>query len=622
LLYDLEWIASRLPASTARRKPRGAVLVLGDDDEFSGFVVREMSDSGRHAALVVRGAQCSRRADGAFTVDPMRPESVARLFELVEAEIGPPECIVNLWPIAQPLDPAEPETARAWQAIEAGCHPLLGLVSAMAHHKLDVSSLMLVTLGSQAVHSTREVVAPHSAPVWGLGRTIALEFTEIRTRLVDIDGASGLNAAFLAKELMSDAADAEIACREGQRFVSRLVRRKPDPDLAGRLGRSDLIRFDGCYLVTGGLGALGLEIAEWLINEGASDLLLVGRSAPSIAAGQRIDQLRKRGARVIVANADIADLAQTEAALRQAPSRIRGIIHAAGVLDDGVMLQQTWERFCKVLRPKVLGFLNLHGLARQYELDFFVDYSSAASLFGSAGQPNYAAANAFLDAAAQWRHASGVPALSINWGPLAEVGMAAAQLDQHKDRIRQRGVRPIAPEVSIRLLKELLTHNEPRAAVLDVDWPVFFAATETIGPIPAVLDIVRQEIGELEGSAPKAREGLLERLQGRDPADDYAIVQDYVKRSVGLILQLDGAQLDVDLPLIQYGLDSLMSVEFRSAMKREFSVDIPVVKLLRGMSIGDACNFLCEQVATAAGVVDPATVVSVVKEEEFIEGEI
>jgi myxalamid-type polyketide synthase MxaB len=187
------------------------------------------------------------------------------------------------------------------------------------------------------------------------------------------------------------------------------------------------VRADGSYLITGGLGALGIRVARCLVDQGARHLVLAGRSGPSAEAWEAMEEMRAAGASVREVRADVASPADTARLIEacQAEAPLRGVVHAAGVLDDGVVDRQTAERFSRVLAPKVYGAWNLHHQTRELPLDFFVLFSSMASVLGSPGQSSYAVANAFLDALAHHRRARGLPGLSINWGPWSEAGMAA-----------------------------------------------------------------------------------------------------------------------------------------------------------------------------------------------------
>ena len=173
---------------------------------------------------------------------------------------------------------------------------------------------------------------------------------------------------------------------------------------------------------------------------------------------------------------------------------LKGIIHAAGVLDDGVITQQTWERFEQVLKAKVDGGWYLHQQTRDLSLDFFVMYSSAASILGSAGQSNYATANAFLDSLAQLRHSQGLPATSINWGPWAESGMATDPLV--RSQLARQGVVPLKSETGLAGLERLLANQATQGMILEIDW-------DRMGP-------------SLAGTRPPLLEAVLPKSQQSD----------------------------------------------------------------------------------------------------------
>ncbi len=232
-----------------------------------------------------------------------------------------------------------------------------------------------------------------------------------------------------------------------------------------------LVRVNGSYLITGGLGALGLQTARWLACQGARHLLLAGRSAPGMAAEQVIAELAAIGVQVSLLQADVADLAQLQPALQSALESLpplHGVVHAAGLLDDGVVMQLDRQRLARVLAPKLRGAWNLHVLTQACPLDFFILFSSVAPLLGSPGQANYAAGNAFLDALAHYRRQRGMPALSINWGPWAEIGMAARAANV--GQLAGQGIMPMASEMAFKNLEHLLSGDVPQAGVMDVDW--------------------------------------------------------------------------------------------------------------------------------------------------------
>ncbi len=230
------------------------------------------------------------------------------------------------------------------------------------------------------------------------------------------------------------------------------------------------IRGDATYLVTGGLGAIGLRVAEWLAEQGAGSIALLARRAPSAEIETQLANIRGIGAKFLTLQADVTDAAALKKALRKIPkdAPLRGIIHAAGVLADGVLADMTLDQLDRAMQPKVVGAWNLHTATLDVPLDFFVLFSSVASVLGSPGQANYAAGNAMLDALAHARRAAGLPATAINWGPWAGSGMVAEA--GRGAAVKSRGMQLIPPEVGLELLGKLLRTDVPQVAVMDAAW--------------------------------------------------------------------------------------------------------------------------------------------------------
>ena len=234
------------------------------------------------------------------------------------------------------------------------------------------------------------------------------------------------------------------------------------------------------YLITGGLGGIGLAVAHWLAQQGARQIMLLGRSKPTAALQPALDALTALGVKLTLVQADVTVPTQLQAALAQidAAMPLRGIIHAAGVLDDAALSNQNWSRFAHVLAPKMVGAWQLHRLTRNMALDFFVVFSSTAGLLGNRGQANHAAANAFLDAFVHYRRAQGLPALSINWGAWAEIGAAAELVRTQQQQMAAQGMGVITPQHGLAALGYLLTQlaNQQGASqvgVVPIHWAKF-----------------------------------------------------------------------------------------------------------------------------------------------------
>jgi mycoketide-CoA synthase len=328
---------------------------------------------------------------------------------------------------------------------------------------------------------------------------------------------------------------------------------------------------DGAWLVTGGLGGLGLRLATWLAGQGVSRLALIGRHSPTQAAHLLIEELRNAGVSVEIYQADVGDRGQLGQVLDDVRGRLgtlRGVVHAAGLLDDGPIAQMDWPRSRAVLWPKIDGAWNLHQSTLRDPLSAFVLFSSAASILGWPGQGNYAAANAFLDALAHYRHAQGLPATSINWGAWADAGMSANLGANHRERFSARGLLPIAPEKGFAALGELLSGGATQVVAVPADWSKY---TQQL-PRGTNTSFLRSLIAATPTShskhlQPKPEEDLAAQWAALPPVQRLGrvrqLVESHASRALGVA---PGKPIDSQRALHEMGLDSLMSVELRNAL--------------------------------------------------------
>lgn len=338
-----------------------------------------------------------------------------------------------------------------------------------------------------------------------------------------------------------------------------------------------LFRSHACYLVTGGLGGLGLELAEWLADRGARDIILVSRSAPSLQAEGLIAEICSRGLRVVSRKCDIADASQCRdllAKIDQEHAPLRGIFHLAGILDDGLLRDQSLFSFESVLAPKARGAWNLHQLTRDRPLDHFVLFSSIASIFGSPGQGNYAAANAFLDALAQHRRWWNLPAMSINWGPWAKVGMAARLGGQGGGRIKATGIQAIEPPLGFWMLERLIWRNASTMAAVQIDWSAFAQRLPADHAPPWLQDLLSEQKGRGEEDAVQAEEWR-RRLQDAPAAERFDLLVSLLQQQAVRVLGHGSETFaETHRPLNELGFDSLTGVEFCNAVGRTLGIQL------------------------------------------------
>jgi NADP-dependent 3-hydroxy acid dehydrogenase YdfG/acyl carrier protein len=348
----------------------------------------------------------------------------------------------------------------------------------------------------------------------------------------------------------------------------------PGPSFRGRTK----VRPDRTYLVTGGNGALGQHIIQELCAQGARQIVVVSRHAPEGTA-----TASPYGATVAWMQADVADRSQLEAVLQTIDGSmppLGGIVHAAGVLSDGLVSSQTRESLLRVLRPKAIGALHLHELTRNRPLDFFVLFSSLAALTGSAGQSNYTAANAFLDALALGRQAQGLPGTSLNWGAWSGGGMAQGVDTSHQDRWRARGIAPVEPQAGREAFTFALQSGLGQCAVTAADWS---RASADVPPLFA----------ELARSVQHTASPATSQIRIASP-DDLA---GFVRARVSELLQIPSDRLPPMTPLIGMGFDSLMAVELRNACETALGIRMSMAELLDGATVAT----VVERLASGAG---------------------
>jgi acyl transferase domain-containing protein len=373
-----------------------------------------------------------------------------------------------------------------------------------------------------------------------------------------------------------------------------VIQASPPHEIADR---ELVLHKDGTYLITGGLGGLGLKLAVWLSNRGASHLVLIGRSSASDEALSQVAKLEKAGVHVVVQNCDVGNRDAVAALLSDISGKLpplRGIFHLAGVLDDGILAEQTRERFDRVMASKALGAWYLHDLTRRQPLDLFVLFSSAASLVGSPGQGNYAAANAFLDALAHQRRWEQRPALSVNWGSWGEVGMAARLSDADGRRLFAAGVGVIEPNQGLRTLEQLITEGSTQIGVLPIDWPRFLEHIPA-GSEPAWLTEIAAD-ARTEASPGDASPVLLESLKSATPAERLGLVLTHIREQAARVLAMDRGNLpDPRRTLNELGFDSLTGVDLANRVGRSIGqhinpallFDYPTLESLAGYVVRD-----------------------------------
>ncbi|MEO1297773.1 MAG: alpha/beta fold hydrolase, partial [Cyanobacteria bacterium J06636_16] len=569
-LYEITWQAlPQLSPTASSAVSADSWLIFRDAQGIGPALVKQLRSQGARVIEVHKADAFATLDNHSFAVNPAQPEDFVVLQAAIAASMpSSQQQILYLWGLDQSTaTPADLAPAAAG---------LLHLVQALVNRPAGHSQLWVVTSNTQPVAATDQPSSPMQAPLWGMGSAIALEHPDLWGGLVDLETAIASpdtsdietsTAIALLNHITQTTAEDRVAFRQGQRWGARLCP-LPSPETNSA---PVTIQSDGTYLITGGLGALGLQVAKSLVRQGAKTLVLLSRRGERPEHLAALTPLRQAGVTVQVEAVDVAvveevtDLIQD---IQAALPPLRGIIHAAGTLADGLLASQTWMQYQTVLRPKVEGAWNLHQATQNIKLDFFVLFSSAASLLGSPGQSNYAAANAFLDALAYTRRQQGRPAQTINWGPWQDTGLATQQA-QTIQRLSSRGVQSFTPKEGVHLLETVLNHGRtlpPQVGVVQVDWTALLSQLP-LDPIPAFFEaLAGEEVQKTtsDWSATLTELTMVDRVQH---------LQRYLQAEITQVLGHAEA-IVVDQNLLDMGLDSLMVMDLLALCKRDLGITL------------------------------------------------
>ncbi len=588
--HNIEWQTKARKITGVDKKPQiGTWLILADIGGVGKTLVEELQKQGNSCILVYPGESYQSKGDSTWVINPSSTADFERLLNEIKATSQSQlQGVIHLWN----LDTATSElTVRELENSQVlGCGSVLSLAQALTQHS-DINSprLWLVTRGAQPVKTLPEVT---QASLWGMGKVVALEHPELFGGMVDLSPEPTLEEISL---LLSDVADAQgedhFAYRGGQRYVARLVRKQLPANV-----ESCSISANSTYLITGGLGALGLKVAEWLVRQGARQLVLIGRRQPNSEAQTAIAHLQKMGATILAAQADVTqeqDLLQLLQKVQATMPPLGGIIHAAGVVGYETLQSMQWESLEAVLRPKAIGTWLLHQLTQDIKLDFFVVFSSIASVWGSRGQAHYAAANAFLDSFAHYRQGQGMPTLSVNWGPWAYGGMAS---DEAQSWLTRMGIGILQPEQALTALGLLLGSNTVQATVAQVDWALFKGLYEARGRRTLLEEMLVQPSNDNQPQS-TTTSLLVADLEAAPVSDRPAMLTAYLQSEVGKVLGFQTSQLpNPEQGFLDMGMDSLMAIDLKNRLDKSLGTTLPSTITFECPTIVDLVKYLGREV--------------------------
>lgn len=622
-----ETSSSKSPETTSE-KGTGTWLLFADQNGVASAIAAKIESEGGRAVMARWNDEYEKIGDNDFLIDPKNPKHYSMLLsELSNNPEYPFKGIAHLWSL---------DTAKVGQldsdqldaAMMLGGESLLHLVQQGPLAGWDNPAIWMVTRDANAVGSKRELSGIAQAPLWGIGRVMAEELPQLWGGMVDVDPgySDEMIADVLWAEIQDPDAERQISYRDDRRFAARLVPR----DAHQPVTRPLRFKADASYLVTGGLGDLGLQVARWMVSQGARQLMLLSRSEmpprahwPSLAEEDHrfaervnaIQEMERCGARVLTLAGDVGSDNVLEGHMERAMADgwppICGVIHAAGVVDADQLIDLGVEKLRDILRSKVRGTWLLHQACVSQPLDFFVNFSSGASMLGSPLLGAYAAANAFLDAMSHWRRSMQQPALTVNWGFWDEVGMVARSQREMGRGFAPQGMYSFSPAQGLATLGWLLEEDATQTAVMPANWPEWWQYHPRAAKSALFANLVQLEIGRQPINTSDVDDvPTLSRAKVAETpiAERPRLIEEFISEQLSRVLRIDVDELDIHQSLGNLGIDSLMAVELRNHVQASLGIVIPVAQLLQDPSIAQLAQGILDQLAGTSASLGEVTI--------------
>ncbi len=579
--YEVRWEKPTTGAARGDAGDGSAWLIVGDDAD----AVRPLVD-----ALSAQG--CKHRVLGLPASDADEEQLEAVLRDAVTDD--PTLRILHVAALSSDTAPSTESLLRMQRRVLGGTRRLFRAAAAAELR----APIWVVTRGAQRV-TDADTVSPDQSCLWGFGRAASLEHPQVWGGLADLSAGTPDEWSRLIDHVASaprgsSGAEDQVALRDRSLYVPRLVRRAGQP-----IATPPALRGDATYLVTGGLGSIGLEIAGYLAAHGARQLVLTGRRAPGDAAQRRIEAIREQHGcetRVVAADvADAGDVAGLLAMVRAELPPLAGIVHAAGEIGTTPLRTLDDAEIDRVFAGKVWGAWHLSEAAADVQLDFFLSISSIASVWGGFGQTAYGAANAFLDGLAWRLRERGVAGISVNFGPWS-AGMAD---EQARARLAQRGVRTLSPADALAGMADLMAaasaHGAAQGVVARIDWARFLPLYSQAGRRPFLAELEREVPTQTTGVGSSTLAGktqLVEQLTHAPAQRRRKLLVDYLRQAVAEVTRVDAAEIREDAGFFDLGMDSLMAIELRQRIEQGVGKEIPATLAMDYPRLSDVADYL------------------------------
>jgi NAD(P)-dependent dehydrogenase (short-subunit alcohol dehydrogenase family)/acyl carrier protein len=432
------------------------------------------------------------------------------------------------------------------------------------------------------------------APILGFMKSFMNEFPDVHSSCIDLSEDLDEiedNIINLIAEITQNKSRGLISYRNKIRYIARLTQIDKNLNTTFR----PVFVGDASYIITGGGGAIGIQLAKWMIAKGAKNIYLLGRKLPS--RPEFLNEIKQLAPKVFFIKCDITNLNELKAIyenINYSGAPLKGIMHLAGLIDDATIINQTADKFAQVMLPKILGSWNLYLCSKDMSLDFFSCFSSISSVLGMSGQSNYAAANAFMDSFALFLRSRNVPGLTINWGPWADFGMAADLNKNDQLRLKEQGIEFLSSKINLELLELLLLNpTYHQIMVAKIDWQKFFVKRTTKFNDELFLKL-KNNLLNFASEQPQNSTEILSQLKNISPTNAKRILEKYIWSVIKAILgaEPDGQSISNDTGFIEMGLDSLASIGLRSKIQRELNISLSTTFAFDYPNVDAVVNYL------------------------------
>jgi acyl transferase domain-containing protein len=612
--YEPQWLVKETVGELSPEiSMTGTWIIFRDRQGIGDAVCAQLRKRGATCLCVDYGQRRSQTNETLMTIRPENADDYDWLLRAAARKDSVPHRIVHLWS----LDAADPEKADLNAVREAqtlGPISALQIVQSLERARLTAHpKLWLISRGAQPAGEKPTPLSMLQSPLWGLGRTIAMENGDFWGGMVDLDPADtpATAGAMLIRQLFGNRDEDQTAFRHGRRHVLRLARRTKTaskPELV-------TVRPNATYLITGGLGGVGLVIARWLVGRGARHLILAGRSllpnrqewdgvAKGTIEGTRITAIRELeslGTNVQTVAVDMGNETSVNGMINQClradQPPLRGVFHAAGEMQYQSLDNQTVEQMRNILSAKMVGGWFLHRLLADVPLELFVLFSSSSSLLSSPMMGSYSAGNVFLDALAHHRRATGKVALSVNWGTWAETGMATRFWARKESGLHTRmgatkGGGLLSNQRALEALERLLEQDAVQAGVMPMDWASWKQYYGSLAGTPYFsLLISENDFGTPFKSAHReSREHIL----AAQPETRMEMLESYLAKQMARILKVPLASVESETPIVNMGIDSLMAIELKNQIETDLSVSVAMGRLIQGPTLLELTDWVMQ----------------------------